>query len=224
MLELLLLVGKNAAIVAGAMLPIMNPFGAMPIFLTLTKGASEHNRHVLAKRIAVNVAVMTMIALLVGSYVLEFFGISTAAVRVGGGVLVITMGWRLLNADTSSADSDTAAAHEWTAETVQQRAFYPLSFPVTVGPGSLSVAVTLGARVWGDTHHKILAGVGAMVGVVIVGLIVFACYRSARSVLGRLGDTGTNVLLRFAAFILLCIGVQIVWEGVSELLQPWRPV
>ncbi|MGC3964741.1 MAG: MarC family protein [Rhodocyclaceae bacterium] len=227
MLEVLLFVVKNAAIVAGAMLPIMNPLGSMPIFLTLSRGATDAQRQRLASRIAVNVAIVTFIALLLGSYVLEFFGISTAAVRVGGGILVMVMGWRLLNAESSSTDAEAATAHEWNERMVEQRAFYPLTFPFTVGPGSLSVAVTLGARIWGDTHHKLpdrlLAGLGAIVGVIIVALVVYACFRSARTVLGRLGETGTNVMLRFAAFILLCIGVQIAWEGVAELLQPWRP-
>jgi multiple antibiotic resistance protein len=91
--------------------------------------------------------------------------------------------------------------------------------PLTVGPGSISVAIALGANQAQNVRSAIVIGIAHVTAVVVVALTIFLCYRYADRVLHRLGDTGTVVVTRLTAFILLCIGVQILWNGISALLE-----
>lgn len=128
----------------GALLPIVNPLGNAPSFLVMTSWGSTEMRQVLAWRIAVNAFTLLLGSIFIGSHILAFFGISLPIVQVGGGLLVAAAGWRLL--DTRGDELTTTDATAWSPDEVIRRAFYPLTLPLTVGPGSISVAITLGAN------------------------------------------------------------------------------
>lgn len=211
--------GKSVLLVLATILPIMNPPAMAPTFLAMTEGASSRMRTALAWRIGRNAALLLVGAMLVGTYVLDFFDISLPIVRVAGGMIVAANAWRLLSASAAASDSRTELADKFTAEYVRATAFYPLTFPITCGPGSIAAAITVGATF----HHPNLAlslaqASGGMVAAVAIGLAVYFTYRFARRLLQPLGETGIIVFLRMSAFILLCVGVQIVWDGASELL------
>jgi MarC family membrane protein len=136
---------RTVAITLAALLPIINPLGSAPIFLSMTPGASDAARQALARRVARNSLLMLIGATLVGSYVLNFFGLSLAVVKIAGGLLVIATGWHLIrDADTPDAKILPATA-AWSAAEIDSKSFFPLTFPLTIGPGSVSVAITLGA-------------------------------------------------------------------------------
>jgi multiple antibiotic resistance protein len=201
-----------------ALLPIVNPLGTAPIFLAMSADLPGHARHRLALVVARNAFLLLAAALLVGSYVLRFFGISLPVVRVGGGLLVIANGWRLLHQDHAENSTSTPVNEAWERE-LGRRGFYPLTFPLTVGPGSISIAITLGARSTGTAFAP--ANIATdLVGVVIVALTVFLSYRFAARLIDALGEVGTMVFLRLSSFILLCIGVAIFWSGVVGLVEP----
>lgn len=202
-----------------ALLPIVNPLGSAPIFLSMSADLPAAARRHLAWQVAWNALLLLAAAMLVGSHVLKFFGISLPIVRVGGGLLVTASGWRLVNADDTRPASSVPVKDAWERE-VAARAFYPLTFPLTVGPGSISIAITLGARVAGHGTSGVLNLVTDLVGVAIVGVTVYLSYRFASRLIAYLGETGTTVFLRLSAFILLCVGVSIVWSGVAELVTP----
>lgn len=213
---------KTVFVVVAALLPILNPPGAAPVFLAMTDGADAGVRAVLARRIAINVMVMLVAAMFVGSFVLEFFGISLPVVRVAGGLLVCSTGWQLLSSADPQTNSDAArAANTVDFDTLSQRAFYPLTFPLTCGPGSIAVAITLGANLQGSKVAA-LHMASAVLGALVLAASIFVCLRFAEGLLKPLGKTGTTVFLRLSAFVLLCIGVQILWDGASELLEPWK--
>ena len=131
---------KEVLLVVGALLPIVNPLGSAPIFLSMTSWAPTEVRQVLASRIAVNAFFLVLASIFFGSHILGLFGISLPVVQVGGGLLVAASGWRLLQ-----PGAENVSVHEttsWSADEVIERAFYPLTFPLTVGPGSVSVAIT----------------------------------------------------------------------------------
>jgi multiple antibiotic resistance protein len=201
-----------------ALLPIVNPLGSAPIFLSLTADLPPRARRKLATVVARHAFLLLTAAMLIGSYVLKFFGVSLPIVRVAGGLLVTASGWRLLHDDSSPA-APPRPTDTWEKE-VARRAFFPLTFPLTVGPGSISIAITLGAR----APSRALWGAGEvvadLVGVVIVSLTVLLCYRYASRLIAYLGETGTTVFLRLSAFILLCIGVSITWSGIVDLVRP----
>jgi multiple antibiotic resistance protein len=206
------------SLVFGTLVSIINPPSSVPIFLAMTPGCSTALRRVLAGRIAFNVFVILVVSMFVGSHILSFFGLSLPIVQLGGGLLITSIGWRLLNqADPAPAVSD---APTWPPEELAGRAFYPLTLPLTVGPGSISVSITLGA----NTPRAGAAGwalsVSMVVGVALIALSIYFCYRYAETISRVLGRTGTSVFLRLSAFISLCIGVQITWNGLVALIRP----
>lgn len=213
--------GRSFLVALAALLPILNPPAVTPIFWTLTEGASQRTRNDLARRIALNVGLMLAISLVAGNIVLSFFGISLAAVRVGGGLLVIYSGWRLVNSPDADTDRVARLAESFTPEMARSRAFYPLTFPISCGPGSISTAITVGAslRDHGKPFISAVQFAGALPGLAMVAFLLYLCLRFAERLMGRLGDNGTAVFMRLSAFILLCIGVQICWDGVRELLH-----
>ena len=209
-------VARLAFLVFAGLLPIVNPLGSAPMFLALTAGLPTRVRRWLAWRIAVNGFVLLIVSIFIGSHVLDFFGISLPVVQVGGGLVVVATGWRLLNEPDDAPPSPPAPAAS--LEQFAGRAFYPLTLPLTVGPGSISVAIALGA----NTPHAGLSAapaIGATVtAIALIAACIYVCYRFAENMARLLGQTGTAVFLRLSSFILVCIGVQITWNGVQALL------
>jgi multiple antibiotic resistance protein len=217
--ELLLALGKSFLFVFAALLPILNPAATAPIFLGLTEGATASTRSLLARRIARNMFGLMLGSMLVGSYVLSFFGISLPIVRVGGGLILAATAWRLLTATHATVDSRTELAESFTPEMARRQAFYPLTFPISCGPGSIAAAITVGVSLQDDRLLLSLARMGGgVLALVAVGILLYLAFRYAQRLLRPLGEAGTVIFLRLSAVILLCLGVQIVWDGVSELL------
>jgi multiple antibiotic resistance protein len=203
----------------GALLPIVDPLGGAPIYLALTEGLSSEQRNRMSKAVAINSFLLLIVSALIGAYVLDFFGLSIPAVQVAGGIVVFAIGWQLLNSPNSAPAIERNPPTPPSPEDLQQRAFYPMTMPLTVGPGSISVAITLGANPHPEFRASLAAAAAHAVGVLIVSLTVYLCYRYAERILRKLGKTGTGVVVRLSAFILLCIGVQICWNGVHALVE-----
>ena len=205
-------------LVYAALFPIVNPIADAPIFLGLTEFCTDAQRNLLARGIALNSFFLLVGSLFVGSHVLEFFGISLPVVRVGGGLVVTAFGWKLLNAEPDTTKTDA------TSVKTLPDAFYPLTMPLTVGPGSMSVAITLGSQrpKTAGLEQLALLAAGAVAGTVAIALTVYFSYRFAQRLVKLLGPHGTQVVVRLSAFILLCIGIQILWSGLSDLAASVR--
>ena len=202
----------------GALLPIVNPLAGAPIFRQMTAGADEAERAATAKAVALDSFLLLIASTLVGAYVLDFFGLSIPVVQVAGGGVVCAIGWALLNRpDETPTESRTALAQA-AASNPRPGAFYPLTMPLTVGPGAMSVAITLGANPSRDVRTLFVTAAAHAIGMLVVAIVVYLCYRYADAIVRKLGKTGSIVLMRLSAFILLCIGVQIGWNGVHALL------
>jgi multiple antibiotic resistance protein len=208
-------IANTFLLVYAGLFPIVNPIGSAPIFLALTNSHSDATRRDLAWRVALNSFALLLGSLLVGSHVLGFFGITLPVLRIAGGLAVSSFGWQLLR-------DGVAPVHDLTTvdEDAPTDAFYPLTMPLTVGPGSIAVAVALGAQrpqvPSGPTEIALLGAV-ALAALVAMAATIFLCYRFADRMVRVLGASGINVLVRLSAFILLCIGIQIIWSGVSAL-------
>lgn len=210
---------QNTLLVVGAMFPIVNPIGNTPIFLALTRGLSGPGRTVLAWRIALNGLLLILTSIFIGTHILGFFGISLPVVQVGGGLVVIATGWALLRQPNAGGASDNSGPGKRSEADYSSQAFYPLTMPLTVGPGSISVAITVGAnRPEGSEWHWTLIG-GMLLGSALIAVSIYLSYRFAERIGRALGDSAMNVILRLSSFILVCIGVQILWNGLSALLK-----
>jgi multiple antibiotic resistance protein len=207
---------KSLLLILSALFPIVNPLGGSPIFLALTAEYSPEARKALSRQIATNSFFLLVGSYLIGSHILAFFGISLPVVQVGGGLIVISTGWTMLK-QRDGEERNEVHRNVQPQDTFRQ-AFYPLTLPLTVGPGSISVAITLGANA---PHHY---GVGlvtllaAIVGLAVIAFSVFLCYRFADQLARILGPTAMSVIMRLSSFLVLCIGVQILWNGASALL------
>jgi multiple antibiotic resistance protein len=208
---------KGILLVVSALFPIVDPIGGSPIFLSLTRDCTAEMRRLLARRIAVNSFILLVASFTIGSHVLSFFGISLPVVQVGGGLIVISTGWALLN--QKDGNDRGGVRRTVTCTDVLHDAFYPLTLPLTVGPGSISVAVTLGANEPRHLGANLLALLAAAVGSAIVAATIYLCYGFADRLADVMGPAGMNVILRLTSFLLVCIGVQILWNGASKLLS-----
>jgi multiple antibiotic resistance protein len=209
---------KSCLVVLTALFPIVNPLGNTPIFLSLTPGYSSEARTILSWKIALNSFWLLTGSMLIGSHILSFFGISIPVVQVGGGLVVMSTGWTLLQQREDEQSRTQVAKKKITREDIANRAFYPLTLPLTVGPGSISVALTLGVNE-APQRSNLVRLVAAIIGPALVALTIYLSYRSAERVARVLGETAMNVIVRLTSFILLCIGVQIVWGGVRTLFS-----
>jgi multiple antibiotic resistance protein len=210
---------KFTLLVVGALFPIVNPIGNTPIFLSLTRGLSERERTSLARMIALNGLTLIVVSIFIGTYILDFFGISLPVVQVGGGLVVISTGWTLLRRPGDDETDKAGPRKECDDRNYARQAFYPLTLPLTVGPGSISVAITVGAnQADGSGWRWPLIG-GMVLGSLAIAASIYLSYRFAERLGRTLGDSAMNVMIRLSSFILVCIGVQILWNGVSALLR-----
>jgi len=198
--------------------PIVNPLESAPFFLGLTAGLPTAERRVLARKAAINGFLLLIGAMVLGPWLLEVFGIQLPVVRIAGGLVVTALGWKLLSAEQlaeHAVDSGPPGAPPR-----KVGSFYPLTMPLTVGPGSMSVAITIGSRkAAGLPPISQLAehATGAVLGVIAIGLSIYLAYRFAETIGRLLGATGLEVLVRLSAFILMCIGIEIIWNGWTAL-------
>ncbi|MBU3596383.1 MarC family protein [Polynucleobacter sp. 86C-FISCH] len=204
--------------VFAALFPIINPLGDGPIFLNMVQGCSEDVRKKLARSVSVNCFFLLFGSMLIGPQLLLFFGISLSALKLAGGAVVIGVGWNLLNQQSSSG-SNSSQSSGLTDATAAGSAFFPLTMPLTVGPGSIATAISLAAAEQStkDFHYidHMPALIGATLALVALSISVYLVYRESSGIQRLLGVSGTNVLMRLLAFILLAIGVQIFLGGLN---------
>jgi multiple antibiotic resistance protein len=205
-------------LVVAALFPIVNPLGSAAIFLNMIGGIQPTLQRALSQKIAIYSFFLLICSLLWGVKILTFFGISIYAVQIGGGLVVAATGWSLLAQGTSSVRASPVSE-----ESILEHAFYPYTLPITVGPGSISVAITLGAHLPGELRVSSLfspkALVASLVGIALICIIIFVCYRYASVAERLLGASGTSVIMRLSSFILMCIGVQIISTGIKDYIM-----
>jgi len=205
-------------LVLAALFPVVNPPGSALLFLSLTKQASDDARRVLARQVAINAFFVMALSLLAGAFVLKLYGISVPVLRVAGGIVVALAGWQLLN--EGSHKIVESSSQERKADYSSQT-FYPLTLPLTTGPGTIAVMISLGLSrgAYSDYTadlHFFLAGLFATI---VMAQMIYVCFAYSNWIARVLGRNGTEIAVRLSAFILFCLGVQIIWAAVSELIR-----
>jgi multiple antibiotic resistance protein len=198
-------------LVFAGLLPIINPPGSALLFLAMTRHGSQAERAELAKLIAFYAFLIVNVSFYVGAFVLDLFGISVPVLRVAGGLVLALAGWQLLNAPRESSGTTLGVLRE--TKDLKALAFYPLTMPLTTGPGTMALTIAIG------TGRRKEFGVlfGALLATVALCTMIYLCYRFADRIQGALGETGSDALARIFAFILVCIGIQTLWSGFAEL-------
>ncbi len=194
-------------------LPLSQPFlqsqtliGCAIIYGQMTANLERHDRAILAQRIAINSGVVLFIAMWAGAVVLSFCGIDMHALRIAGGLVVATQAWRIL----AGASQDSAGVS-------QGDAFFPLTIPMTTGPGTIAVAITLGSSRPETSMEAIPFVVGVTLATAALAVSIALFYGSADRLLALLGEQRARALTQFSAFLLLCIGIQILSDGIKGL-------
>jgi len=210
--DLRLLIGPFLLVV-GSLLPIVNPLGSAPMFLAMTHGSDEATRQRLAVQVAINSFILLFASMVFGTLVLKLFGLSVPVVQVAGGAVLCALGWNMLQSDAPvHADAEPVPG-----EVMIMRAFYPLTLPLTVDPGAIAVAITVGANHAHGVERVIIAIIASILGLGLIAITVWLSYHYAERVARWLGHTRVMVVLRLSAFIVLCIGVEITWNGIRAL-------
>ena len=206
------------------LLPLINPVGSSLVFLGLVGDQPPKVFRSLARRIAVNNIVFLAIIEVLGAAILNFFGISLPIVQLAGGIVIAVMGWGVLNersmgANTKNKEDECGPHNEAEMQHLEEGIFYPFTFPITSGPGTLVGMLTLTAHISNQILvQSILAHIGVFLAVVVISVLCYFCYAYAPKVSKAIPPSTAHGVLRVIAFILLCIGVQIAWNGLSALL------
>lgn len=219
------------ALAFSALLPLINPLGSAFVFLGLVGIVPPAVYRSLARRIAINTILFLAVIEIIGSTILSFFGVSLGIVQVSGGIVIAAIAWSLLNSDDSGhsarhLDSKVDALGADRDGGLGDKTFYPFTFPLTAGPGTIVTMLTLTAHVpRGSITGSVLAHLGIFLASVVLCALVYLSYAYAPQIARAIPPSTAHGILRVIAFILLCIGVQIAWNGFVGLytLLPPRP-
>jgi multiple antibiotic resistance protein len=204
-----------------ALFSIVNPLSGMFIFFGATRELETPARSQVARWVAIYSFCIMAASLYVGAYVLGFFGVSIPVLRVAGGVIVAAAGWRMLNAPDATEQRRNETPSPRSIDVAPSRlAFYPLTMPLTTGPGTISVAISIGAGRPSGFHVSSLAFfVETLAATALLSVVIYGFYRHSARLARWIGTTGTTIVVRLSAFLLFCIGIQVLWNGAAELLS-----
>lgn len=200
-----------------ALFAIINPYGLAFVFLDRTMALSEVERAGIARRVALNAFAVLVVSLFAGSLILGFFGISLPALRIAGGLVVAVTGWTMLHAPLDATEHQAKATVSY--EAVSRLAFFPLTVPLTTGPGSIAAAIALGADRPDDPRGTLLSWLASLLVAAAISLLIWHAYRRAGAMARLFGPKGTLVVTRLSAFVLLCVGTEIMLTGAAEWLR-----
>ena len=202
-----------------ALFSIVNPLSSAFIFYSATQDFGTKMRKQLSRWVAIYAFSIVATSLYVGGYVLSFFGISLPVLRVAGGIVIAMSGWRMLSGPDTTEErrSETASALP-VSVTPSRLAFYPLTMPLTTGPGTISVAISIGANRPARLGAVLAFFAETALAAALLALLVYFFYRHSERLARAMGPTGTTIIVRLTAFLLFAIGIQVLWNGAAQLL------
>lgn len=203
-----------------ALLPLINPLGSALVFLGLVGNEPAQVLRALAWKIAVTTILFLAFILVAGTAVLSFFGISLPVMQIAGGLVVASMGWNLLNQESAKRSPVLDNGSAPGTPSLESKVFYPFTFPVTAGPGTIVVMLTLSAHA--STKQILpdaIAHLGIILAVTVLCVLVYLCYGYAPKIRDRISPQTAQGIVRVIAFVLFCIGVQITLNGLEPILR-----
>ena len=194
------------------LIPVINPFSGAMFFVALSNHLSDEDRAYVAGRIAVFSLIILIVSLFAGHLILGFFGISVGVLRCAGGIVLFAAGWSALNAP-SHEESNAKEQQKLPRSRLKAMAFFPFTLPLTTGPGAIAVSVALGTSL----PFNVANIAGTICATIVTVIVIWLCYRYSDRVSKAVGAAGADALARIFAFILICLGVSIFWQGFSDL-------
>lgn len=192
------------------LLAIVNPLGAVPLFISMTGDENAQQRRRTIDMVAIGVTAILLVALFMGEQLLNFFGITIDSFRVGGGILVLLMAIAMLHAKTSLVQQTDKEASESIAK--ESVAIVPLAMPLLAGPGAISTVILAAHRARSVTDYLIIA-----LSIVLLSGVVWVVLRLSPWIERRLGATGINIFTRIMGLILMAIAIEFIAAGMKGL-------
>ncbi|HFC53598.1 MAG TPA: YchE family NAAT transporter [Gammaproteobacteria bacterium] len=192
------------------LLAIVNPVGAVPLFIAMTGGDSDQQLHRTVHQVAISVLIILLATLFLGDMLLEFFGISIASFRVGGGILILLMAIAMLHARTSSVRQTREEAEESIDR--ESVGVVPLAMPLLAGPGAISAVIMAAHRSDTLSHHLVIA-----LGILLLSVVVWGVLRLAPWIADHVSATGINISTRIMGLVLAAIAVEFIADGLKGL-------
>lgn len=194
-----------------SLLPIVNPFSVAVTFISLSKDMDDGKRNRQALLASVYMAFILIVFLVAGVLIMKFFGISLPGIRIAGGIIILYIGFRMLNPQPQDPQLQSVVRSPADDDDI---AFTPVAMPMLSGPGA--IAVTIGMAANADSR---LEYIGETLGIIVVALITYILLRISGSVKRLLGNYGVIILTRIMGFLLICIGVQFVMLGILDFIH-----
>ena len=217
LLTSLLIALKIIPMIFMALFPVVNPIGTALVLFGMTRGVDDQTWKSMSRKIAFYSFLFLSCFFFFGSYILTLFGISIPVVQFSGGIVLALMGWQMLN-QKEAIKSATDAGLDNPDSLIEAKAFYPFTFPLTVGPGGMAVVLTFSAHLNRESRLLITMEQGAAVfGIFLMCIVVTVCYRNLKYMTKQFSAAGALALSKILAFFVLCIGVEIAWAGFKAL-------
>ncbi len=200
-------------VLLGALFSVLNPFGAIPIFVGLTQDYDKMERSRVSLWTGINVCIILLISFFVGEFVLRFFGITLSALRIAGGILIASSGFGLLNANPKKRKGISKEVEE-DSQNRNSIALTPLAMPMLAGPGSISMLIT-----FNQDHNKTSEIIASTLSIIVVSLLIFLILRSAHYLAKYLGASGIVAISRIVGFLTVAIGIQYIISAVLAIIR-----
>ncbi len=200
-----------------SLLPVCNPIGIASVFLTLTKPYENKARYRLAYRVGILSTALLFATLILGPAIFNFFGITLPFIKIGGGIVLFYTSWEMLTSTPRITEAEKLEAKN---KDINDIAFFPLTLPLTAGAGAIAITSAIAIECSNNTNHlgAMQEYAGAAVGIVAVFALSTICYRFSDKIFNKIGKTGSTVVTRLSAFILLIIAMEVMWQGLSTLI------
>jgi multiple antibiotic resistance protein len=206
-----------------ALFPVVNPIGSAFILAPYFTDLTEDQKRTAVRKITFYAFMICVVALFTGHWILQLFGLSIPVVQLAGGIMICKIGWEFLSSDKESSQSDTdkdTASNMNGYESIQDKLFYPITFPITAGAGTISVLFTLSAHSAGKTIEDYLIGTGAiLLAIIFICALIYIFYLNAKTMIDHLGSKGEMIINRITAFLIFCVGLQIAITGIRSLIK-----
>jgi multiple antibiotic resistance protein len=207
-----------------ALFPVVNPLGTAFIISPYFAGLTRKERITVVKKITFYSFAICSVTLFVGHWILEIFGLSVPIIQLAGGIMICKIGWGFLSSDNTDAPEPQSATQIELDHIpmVENKLFYPITFPITTGAGTIAVLFTLSANGANKDMSLYLVNVGALLCSIIgICMLIFIFYVNTNRLISYIGSHNEKIINSLMAFLIFCVGLQIAVGGIFQLIKSY---